>query len=91
MKIQSLTQLRILCIIHSTPEYLQHKEKTKRCLLQVAGAVVDPKQFLKKDIFKSIMCSIIFLALEKDRTLEYLQRKQKTNWLQVAVAEPEKL
>ena len=31
------------------------------------------------------------MALEKDRTPEYLQRKQKTNWLQVAVAEPEKL
>ena len=60
VKIQSLTQLRILCIIHSTPEYLQHKEKTKRCLLQVAGAVADPKQFLKKHIFKSIMGSIIF-------------------------------
>ena len=54
VKIQSLTQLRILCIIYSTPEYLQHKEKTKRCLLQVAGAVVDPKQFLKKYIFKSV-------------------------------------
>ena len=55
MKIQSLTQLRILCIIHSTPEYLQHKEKTKRCLLQVAGAVADPKQFLKKKTFSKAL------------------------------------
>ena len=65
VKIQSLTQLRILCIIHSTPEYLQHKEKTKRCLLQVAGAVADPKQFLKKNIFKSTIGSILFLGTWK--------------------------